>query len=195
MALLHVSWLNSYESNTNVDIPTANPRYLLDDFVSFLGACQRFRIDFLPITWQPGLQPLGTGGQANINQSLLSLQQSFAFRRIKSRGPEFADEPDYCGLKSQIAIFGRPCIRDHMNIVTLEGVCWDIQADGQVLPVLVFEKIKHRDLCNFMDSDFGKTLTFDQKIKLCADIASGLEGLHSCRKYLASAYSLILNRT
>ena len=55
------------------------------DFLSILGIVQKLDIDFLPIIWQPALDAAGNGAIAEIRQSLINVQTSFAFKRYKRR--------------------------------------------------------------------------------------------------------------
>ena len=55
------------------------------DFISFLAIAQKLEIDFLPITWQSTREAIGIGGTARIDQALLNLQTSLAFKRIKKK--------------------------------------------------------------------------------------------------------------
>ncbi len=66
------------------------------DFVSLLALAQKLRIEFLPITWQPALQGIGLGATAEIRQSLMNLQMSFAFKRVIPRSDLVSDETDQC---------------------------------------------------------------------------------------------------
>jgi len=175
------------------------------DFIKFLEVCQNLNFDFLPITWQPALDNLGNGGQAEIRQSLVNLAMSFAFRRVKVQGDTRETENTaYQSLVSQITILGYPGIRNHPNIVSLIGVCWDVRPaqaiqlpehiqppddiqfqcgvqsrQWKVWPVLVFEKTKHGDLNCFMASKLGMDLDIAGRLKLCVDIANGLRDLHN----------------
>src|ERR1700721_2658581 len=62
------------------------------DLVAFLGLAQRLEIDFLPITWQPKLDVIGKGDTAEIWQTLINVQISFAFKRIKQSRQARLDE-------------------------------------------------------------------------------------------------------
>ena len=98
------------------------------DFIMILELCQNLNIDYLPITWQPALDALGSGGQAEIQQSLISIALSFAFSRVKPLlRSGMAGRKAYQALASQIQILANPVIREHENIITLIGVCWDIR--------------------------------------------------------------------
>jgi hypothetical protein len=67
----------------------------------------------------------------------------------------------------------------------LEGICWDIpRGNKKVWPVLVFEKMKHGDLDRFLNLDIGEKLCLQDRLKLCADVASAVATMHSCRKQL-----------
>ncbi|KAK6333770.1 hypothetical protein TWF730_003953 [Orbilia blumenaviensis] len=146
------------------------------DLLSFLAIAQANEVDFLPITWQPNLGTVGAGGTANIQQSSLDEKLSYVFKRIH-RG---IDEPyAYKVLVSEISILGHKEIRDHPNIVRLSGICWDVISSLEpIWPVLVFQKSEHGDLKNFMCSGAGISLGFDQKLKLCDDVAVGITALH-----------------
>ena len=54
-----------------------------DDFLAFLSIAQKYNTDFISTTWQPGFGLLGEGGYGRVNQSLVNLQFSFAFKRIR----------------------------------------------------------------------------------------------------------------
>ena len=77
-------------------------------------------------------------------------------------------------------MLGHPSIRDHPNIVRLEGICWDVAPGGErVWPVLVFEKARHRDLLTFMEQAEGKSLSLEERLNICADIAVAINHMHS----------------
>jgi hypothetical protein len=119
------------------------------------------------------------GFTAEIRQSLINLQMSFAFKRLK--------EPDGGGslapLISEISVLGHPKVRSHPHIARLEAICWDIsETDAEeVWPVLVFEKSQHGDLQRFLISDEGRDLGMDERLALCYHIATALFTMHSCR--------------
>lgn len=99
-----------------------------NDFIAILETCQNLEIDFLPITWQPALENLGVGGQTEVHQSLVTAALSFAFGRIKlSDSTREAERAAYQALRSQLLVQGHPIIRSHPNVISLIGVCWDIQ--------------------------------------------------------------------
>ena len=153
------------------------------NFLSFLGIAQSLRIDFLPITWQPGLDSLGQGGTAKIHQALVNLQMSFAFKRLASTGPaqlEAYKIRNFRALIAEILVLSHPSIHDHPNINRLEGICWDVVSGCEkVWPVLVFEKARYGDLQTFMERAEGKILTIEERLNICADIAIAVMDMHS----------------
>jgi len=156
------------------------------DFLSFLGIAQSHKIDFLPITWQPALDNIGLGSTAEIRQALVNLQMSFAFKRLTSteRAQTEADEArNFRALIAELLVLSHPLARHHLNIIRLEGICWDVVSSSEkVWPVLVFEKAQHGDLHTFMGQAKGKRLTMEERLNICADIAIAVMDMHSCSK-------------
>jgi hypothetical protein len=161
------------------------------NLITCLAVAQKLEIDFLPITWQPALSKVGAGGTAEIRQSLISLQMSFAFKVIKDA--EWVDKIDktqqpremrtrFQALISEISVLGHPSIREHPNIISLMGICWDILSSGCVWPVLVFEKTVIGDLWSFAGSEEGKNASIETRLKLCADVATAVGDLHQSSK-------------
>jgi hypothetical protein len=109
-----------------------------NDLIAFLSAAQRCNVDFLNITWQPSLSTLGVGSSATISQSTFSADIPLAFKRFHDDGHS---EMDFLPLISEVLILSQPTIRNHPNIVNLEGICWEIKPRTEkAVPVLVFEK-------------------------------------------------------
>ena len=166
------------------------------DFLSILGIAQKLDIDFLPITWQPALDTAGDGATAEIRQSLINVQTSFAFKRYKRRWEPRSDA-DYSGFQRlyfEISILGQPEIRRHPNIIRLEGLCWDISPDSkEIWPVLVFEKTSFGDLTKWSASKEGRAASHDVRLSICADVASAVRHLHTERRYLAIQIRCILS--
>ena len=183
-------------STSGRDSQSAAPLYSRDqdhlwDFVNFLAVAQKLDIDFLPITWQPALSGVGVGGTAEIQQSLISLCMSFAFKVFRdARWIDAIDESQRPGrikhqfqaLIAEISVLGRPSVREHPNVITLFGICWDILPSGHVWPVLVFEKTPLGDLWRFAESETAKAIPFQTRLKLCVDIATAVRDLHQCGK-------------
>jgi len=154
------------------------------DFISFLAIAQKLEIDLLSVTWQPALESIGEGATAEIRQSLISLQTSFAFKRIRpSTSSQEAKRRAFQALVTEISILGLPEIRRHPNIVRIEGICWDVlkeeeEEDVVVWPVLVFEKSQYGDLDQFMRAAEGRATNLEDRLQLCSGIASAVAEMH-----------------
>lgn len=157
------------------------------DLWYFLGILQHFRLDIIPISWQPALEELGRGNSAVVNQSQIHINLNFAFKRFM-----FGTDLKY--LIAEIAILSIPTIRSHPNIQTLEGVCWERQRDEdgrlQVWPVLVSPKADMYDLRVFMKSDMGRNTTLQQSLSLCFDVGRALKTMHA-RSKRSPSYSIV----
>lgn len=154
------------------------------DFISFLGTARSLGIDFLPITWQPALERVGQGATAEVREALIALQTSFAFKRFQPRTQgtniQIPKSGIFQALMNELLVLGCPTVRNHPNIIRLEGICWDVSScDDNILPVLVFQKARYGDLYEFMKHELGGNLTFEARIGLCADIAAAVIYLHS----------------
>lgn len=181
-----------FASVTSTNPPIDDLPYNL---ITFLAIAQKLEIDFLPITWQPALSEVGTGGTAEIRQSLIHLQMSFAFKVIKdAKRIEKIDETQrpsevksrFWALIREISVLGHPSVREHPNIISLLGICWDILPSGRVWPVLIFEKAALGDLWRFAASEEGKNMSNKTRLKLCADVATAIRDLHQASKRILS---------
>jgi serine/threonine protein kinase len=148
------------------------------DIIDFLAAVQKLELDILPITWQSARLPIGAGGTSRINEAIIDVQTSFAFKCVSDDQKEEGIAKSFQAFISEISILGHPLIQDHPNIVDLEGICWDITRD-EVWPVLVFEKSQFGDLYEFLASPPGRALNANERLKLCRSIASALIAMHS----------------
>ena len=79
-------------------------------------------------------------------------------------------------------MLGHPVIREHPNVVELEGICWDVQSEGKVWPVLVFQKTQPGDLESFMELPAGRDLSIKDRLKLCMDVGTAIMDMHSNRR-------------
>jgi hypothetical protein len=155
--------------------------YLHHDFLAFLAIAQRLKIDFLPITWQPAMDRVGEGATAEIWQSLINLQTNFTFKRFKG---SLNESSNFQVLISEIMILADASIRNHENIIRLEGICWDIPTgENEVRPVLVFEKSQHGDLKQFVQSISGSKIDSMTRLKLCVDVGLAILVMHSNCKF------------
>ena len=158
------------------------------DLISFLAVAQTLDVDIYPIVWQPALDDIGLGGTAEIRQALMNLQISFAFKCTKQSQLTWQEDVEmYRRLMSEVSVQAHPPIRDHPNVIMLEGVCWDLLPDGGIWPVLIFEKTKFGNLAQFLASDEGKAQSFEMRLSLSADIAFALGDVHLCGEFVFPA--------
>jgi hypothetical protein len=167
------------------------------DFLTFLAVAQNLKLDFLPITWQAAMQPVGIGGTSQVNQAPIDVQTSFVFKRVgEEQKWKETEERIFQVLISEITVLCHPSVRAHPNIAELQGVCWDIpnketdrvervivpQYDNKVWPVLVFEKSHFGDLHHFATQSVGRALGIEERMELCLDIGTAVADMHLNRK-------------
>jgi hypothetical protein len=150
------------------------------DFFAFLGVVQRISVDYFPITWHPALENIGEGATAEIREAIIDVQMSFAFKRFILSGED--ENMSFRYMISEVSILGLEGINSHPNVIRLEGIGWDVPSDGQIMPVLVFEKTSHGDLATFLSTAPGNVLNFRGRLKLCIDIGSALIALNDRSK-------------
>jgi len=173
------------------------PRYLDDlsiestqianapyDLITFLAVIQKLGIDILPITWQAARQPIGIGATGRINEALINLHTSFAFKCVSDRQKERETKEGVIqALINEVTVLGHESIRNHSNIVELQGICWDVASDDtgddKVWPVLVFKKAQYEDLYYFAMQLVGRELCFAERLKLCIDVGTAILDMHS----------------
>jgi len=144
------------------------------DLIAFLSIVQEYSIDYLPITWQPALSDLGQGGSGTISQSTFINEMPLAFKRFHDTG-----DSDFLPLMSEVLILSQPAIQSHKNIVSLEGICWEIKPRTEkAVPVLLFEKAAW-DLEQFMNVSEGMNMSIGDRLKICADVGSAIMALHA----------------
>src|SRR2546421_10112979 len=80
------SWQGSYSSQSVRQISGTDPHV---DFLAFLSIAQKYNVDFVSTTWQPGFWLLGEDGYGIVNQWLVNSQFSFAFKRIRESSEPF----------------------------------------------------------------------------------------------------------
>jgi Protein tyrosine and serine/threonine kinase len=151
----------------------ASEQYAEYGFIAVLGLAQRLHVRFLPITWQAALDQIGKGGQARINEALVNVQTSFAFKLFNRPQQHPLSE-----IAQEMVVLSHPMVRKHEHIVTLEGICWDIPEDDQVWPVLVFQKSHLGDLYHFAKLERFKDLSIEERLNLCADIGIAIRDMH-----------------
>lgn len=146
------------------------------DFISFISIAQFHKVDFLPITWNIGLEVLGDGATGEVKQSVVNLKNSFAFKLFKNKDKDSL----FRELISEVVLLRQPSIFRHPNIINLEGMAFEVDQDsGEIWPVLVFKKAEFGSLRSFMNSGGGKDISFDRKLKLCSEIGSAIMAMHA----------------
>ena len=151
-------------------------RIVQNDLSAFLSIVQECDVDYLPITWQPALNTLGVGGSGTISQSTFIAEKPLAFKRFHDS--EDSDD-GFLPMMSEVLILSQPPIRNNPNIVDLEGICWEIKPSTEkAVPVLVFEKASW-DLQQFMNVREGMDMSFEDRLKICAEVGDGIMALHA----------------
>jgi hypothetical protein len=155
------------------------PEHSKFDFLSFLEVIQVHEVDILATTWQQALDSLGKGATAEVRQSLVNLQTSFAFKRPMNRHSSFDPEALFAWLIREVTILRHPVARAHKNLLSLEGVCWDYSVSEELLrPVLIFNRAQHGDLSKFVEKDKFRELSISSRVELATDIMSAVDALH-----------------
>jgi hypothetical protein len=175
------TWQRSFYSRSNLNFtespnshgipsPDISPSFR---FYMILGIAQDMHVDFLPITYQAALGAVGAGATGDIQQSFVNSEFNLAFKRI------------WHGhiLLNEMIILSHAPLRSHPHIVGLEGMSWEVAVDGDVRPVLVFEKSPLGDLYRFMGTGVGMRLSFAERWSLCTQIATAMNDLHEARKF------------
>jgi serine/threonine protein kinase len=148
------------------------------DLITFLAVAQKLQVDILPITWQSARGMIGKGATSTIYEALINSQTSFAFKCISGHQEQwFLKTNSFRTLINEVTMLSQ--LRGHPNIVELQGICWDVTADDEVWPVLVFEKTQFGDLYNFLKLPVGRDLSISERLSLCVDIGTAIIDMHS----------------
>jgi serine/threonine protein kinase len=173
-----------YFSDISVQQTTHSP-IVACDFIKFLTSIQELEVDILPITWQTTQQPIGAGGTSNVNEASQNVHRSFAFKRIADRHKTSEQEGKlFQMVLNEIAILSHRIMRECPNIIELEGICWDIESESNIWPVLVFDKTHWGDLRTFVRKLPWKTLTVATRLHLCTEVGSAISYMHDNSMYL-----------
>ena len=147
--------------------------------LSVLYVAQQYDVDIVPTTWEVALPTIGQGGTASVHQSNLNLQTSFAFKRLSDYRMKTRKSTDnYKNLIAELRILSMPAIRSHPHIITVEGFTWDI-LDGDVWPVILFEKGGLGNLEEFARSEAARSLPILRRLEICYKIADAVETVHA----------------
>ena len=178
---------NYIADSSPVPAPEANPApYTVIDFIA---VAQKLQISFLGISWQVGKEVLGGGLSGSINQALINLHTSLAFKCVpddqKWKNPEGVI---FRALINEIVAFSHPANRRNRGVVNLEAICLDIETieegKNKIWPTLVFEKSQYGDLATFLTRPAGKDLNFKDRVFLCMDIAWAMSDMHMHSKLI-----------
>ena len=157
------------------------------NFLTFLGIAQYYQVDFLPITWDFALSTASVSGTAKIYESLLDVGRGLVFKRTRILGlrdDDSVDENDegqtYSALVAELSILCHPLLRTHSCIIKLIGISWEVSQFGDTIwPIMVIEKAQLGDLNYFMTTHIAEKFTFEERVRLCADVASAVTALHA----------------
>lgn len=160
------------------------------DLLSFLATAQALNVEILSITWDAARQHIGSGATSQIRESLVNLHTSFAFKRFHDvqLRTESQEEDIFRALTNEILVLGNRAVREHPNIVQLQGVCWDIDTNDRPWPVIALEKSQYGDLSTFATLPVGRKLTFQERVQICVDIGASVMDMHSNSESLTNAY-------
>jgi hypothetical protein len=173
------SYLSSYGNNSYLPASVAQPSEAVDDhnnFITFLAVAQRHLVDFLPITWQSSLGSVGRGASAEVEQSHVVKELGLAFKKF-SASPS-SNENILKGMTREISILQHPPIRKCVNIISLEGICWNFDnTDVGMSPVLVYRLGR-----NLVDHLRDTKVSFEERLQYVRDIGRGMMVLHASGK-------------
>lgn len=151
------------------------------DLTTLLGIAQNLHIDQLS-TMYNAVDAFGRGATSDIKHSVQESDLHLAFKQTSRLYDSVSESEFYQVLITEVFVLGTPIIRDSPTIVDLEGICWEINDQGYPLPVLVYQRTMHDNLSKFLSTDEGKSLSTEQRLGICMDIAAGLAALHTCSK-------------
>jgi serine/threonine protein kinase len=81
----------------------------------------------------------------------------------------------YSSMATELQILRDRDLFRNENIVTLLGVCWQLDHLGQVLPVFIMEATEIGNLKAFLSS---RSPSLEQKVKICIDIVMAIRIIH-----------------
>jgi hypothetical protein len=159
------------------------------NFLSFLATAQALRIEFLPLSWDKGRGIIGAGGTSTIQQALVNIDTSFAFkayhRQHKTDKQNKTEEQVFRTIMNEITVLSQKFVREHANIAQLQGICWEISTDDRPWPILVFEKSHLGDLYDFATHG-GRNMGTGERVRLCLDVGIAIMDMHTNSKLTVS---------
>ncbi|XXH05373.1 Chitinase 2 [Hypoxylon texense] len=171
------SYFSFWRSPSKVEACDLQPEPDKYNFLSFLATAQTMRITFLPVIWDSVRQSVGVGGTSRVQDMLVTLETSFAFKIYQKRNK--TEEQIFRTLINEATILSQDSIREHPNVARLQGICWDISSNDDIpWPVLVFEKSHLGDLEHFSRYE-GRDITMAERLRLCVDIGRAVRDMHA----------------
>jgi hypothetical protein len=153
------------------------------EFIQFLQRAYALHVPILPLTWEPAFESLGPdGATGRVSQSTLNSELTFAYKRFNPEvtDPRFTVESyrtlQYNAMASEMTVLCNSSLYIHPNIITVQGVCFEITPSGSVWPVLVFERCSLGDLTQcttrpeFQDPEY--------LLSICGYGAQALNAMH-----------------
>jgi hypothetical protein len=128
------------------------------------------------------LKAFSQGATSAIYQSHINIALELAFKRTSNLFRKKGETIAFQILISKIMVLGTRSIRNHPNIVDLEGICWELDDHENLSPVLVFQKAQYGDLARYLTSTAGKESSFETRLSICVDIGNAIGALYRSSK-------------
>lgn len=173
---------------------------LRDNLISFLSYIKTRDIPILPVTEPDVRSVLGRGTFFLVNGAevpetyidpvsgtVYPQGKVVAFKRAVRSGEIHPIQDRIRALFNEILTMQHPPLIAHPNIVKLYGIGFETENLGlgspqNAVPVLILEVAELGNLAEVLETarKEERSLSFEQKLSLCLDIAHGLEILHAC---------------
>jgi len=153
------------------------------DLLTFISLAAKFGVDFVALTWQPALERLGQGASSTVQQGQVDVNVNLAFKRAITDLGDYAGSENPNAMRFKTVIFelvALELLRHHPNVVDLLGVTWETDAETkEVWPVLLTERSTYGNMATFLESEEGRTLSCEERLKLLEDIARACLAMHT----------------
>jgi hypothetical protein len=171
-------------ADSSVVVPALEPDPPPYNVIDFIAVAQKLQISFIGISWQAGKEALGKGASGIINQALINLHTSLAFKCVTKDQKEKTPEGYiFDALINEIIAFTHPANRRNRGVLNLEGICLDVETnekgEDKIWPTLMFEKSQYGDLRTFLAGPAGMDLNFKERVLLCMDVAWAMSDMHT----------------
>jgi hypothetical protein len=156
------------------------------NFIRLLEVAISLNVPILPLTWELAFETLGPdGATGRVNQAPFNSKFSLAFKRFNPEvtNPNLSMEEfrnvQYNAMIAEMVVLSCPEIRNHPNIITLIGVCFEVSpVPDEILPVLVFAKASLGDLTKLVSQ--CDALEPDEMMAICGEVAKAIRVMHQC---------------